>query len=89
MTVRFELPNSIEAILQRAGVDVNAQAKEAFLVELYRQSRINRPELGQSLALDRFAVDALLKRHNVVEDLPTVEELAAQRDALDRLLKRG
>lgn len=68
--------------------DVNAQAKEAFVVELYRQGKISRRDLAQSLALDRFSVDGVLRRHSVVEDLPTTDELADQRKALDRLLDR-
>ena len=88
MTVHFELPTVLEAAIRSAGGDVNAQAKEAFLVELYRQGRIGRAELGQALGLDRFAVDGLLKHHNVVEDLPTADELAQERSALNRLLDR-
>jgi predicted HTH domain antitoxin len=84
MAVSFELPSEIELNLRRSLGDLDQAAKEAALVELYRQGRVSRPELSEALGLSRYEVDGLLKRHNVTEDLPTIEELA---DDLERLRK--
>ena len=66
----------------RHTAQARAEAREAVLVELYRQDKITHHELGSLLGLDRFQTDALLKKHHVTEDLPTEEEYAA---ALRRL----
>lgn len=84
MTVSFDMPRSIEELLRSQGLDPAQIAKEAALVELYRQHRITRHELGAALSLARFETDALLKRHGVTEDLPTPAEIA---DEVDRILR--
>ena len=87
MAVTFELEPKLEDQLRRDLSDLNGAAKEAFLVALYRQGKLSHYELSQGLGLDRFQTDAVLKRHNVTEDLPTVEELEADRQTLERLLQ--
>jgi hypothetical protein len=82
MPVTIQLPTEVEQRLRAEAPDLDAEAKEAMLVELYRQDRLSHHELAQALGLDRFETDAVLKRHNVTEDLPTDEEYAA---ALARL----
>lgn len=70
MSISFELP----------------VAKEAALVEFYRQGRITQHQLGLSLDKSRFEVEVLLKRHNVTEDLDTAEQVAEHITILRRLL---
>jgi hypothetical protein len=82
MPVQIDLPPEIEQRLRAQSPDLNAEAREAMLIELYRQNKITHRELGSSLGLDRFQTDELLKKHHVTEDLPTEEEYAA---ALRRL----
>ena len=82
MAVTIELPADVEERLRAASPDLDAEAKEAMLVELYRQDKLSHYELSQALSLDRFETDGVLKRHNVTEDLPTAEEHEA---ALARL----
>jgi hypothetical protein len=67
-------------------VDLDIVAKEAALVELYRQGRITQHQLGLSLDKSRFDVEELLKRHKVTEDLDTAEQVAEQITILRRLL---
>jgi hypothetical protein len=76
MAVTIQLPPDVEQRLRVSISDLDAAAKEAMLVELYRQEKLSRHELSLALGLDRFETDALLRRHNVTEDLPTAEELA-------------
>ena len=78
MTVSFDLPVHVERSLREKVGDVNRAAMEAALVELYRQDALTHFELGDALGLSRFGVDALLKRHNVIEDLIGVEEFDRQ-----------
>ncbi len=89
MPVTFELANNIERSLRRRIGDLDQAAKEAALVELYRQDRLTHHELADALGLSRLETNGLLKKHNVTEDLmTTVEEFQRQADALCRELGR-
>jgi predicted HTH domain antitoxin len=82
MAVTIQIPADVEQRLRAEDPDLEATAREAMLVELYRQDRLSHHELSQAMGLDRFETDGLLKRHGVTEDLPTNEEYDA---ALARL----
>ena len=84
MAISFDIPTDIEENLSRQLGDLNQATKEAALVELYRQGEVSRPELSRALGLSRYETDALLKRHNVTEDLLTVDELDEQLRSLER-----
>ena len=86
MSISFELPVAVEEQLRRDHADLDVVAKEAALVELYRQGRITQYQLGLSLDKSRFEVEELLKRHKVTEDLDTAEQVAEQITILRRLL---
>ena len=87
MSISFELPVAVEEQLRRDHADLDVVAKEAALVELYRQGRISQHQLGLSLDKSRFDVEELLKRHKVIEDLDTAGEVAEQVAILRRLLR--
>ncbi len=82
MTLSIDIPSEVEQRLRAQNPDLESEAKEAMLVELYRQDKLTHHELCQALEFERFETDALLKRHNVIEDLPTDTEYQA---ALARL----
>ncbi|MFY8222339.1 MAG: UPF0175 family protein [Pirellulales bacterium] len=86
MSISFELPVVVEEQLRRDHADLDVVAKEAALIELYRQGRITQHQLGLSLGKSRFEVEELLKRHKVTEDLDTAEQVAEQIAILRRLL---
>ena len=86
MPVTFDLPADIEKELRQKVSNLEGQAKEAFAIQLFRQGILNHFELSKTLGLDRFETDAVLKKYNVSEDLPTLEDLEADRQTLDRLL---
>jgi predicted HTH domain antitoxin len=88
MAVTVELPDSNEQRLRADCANLDAEAKEAMLIELYRQEKLSRYELSLALNLGRFETDALLKRHNVTEDLPTNEELEADLQRARQLFGR-
>jgi predicted HTH domain antitoxin len=75
MAVTIQLPPDVEQRLRAENPDLDSEAKEAMLIELYRQEKLTHYELSQTLGLDRFETDAVLKKHNVAIDLPTPEEL--------------
>ncbi len=77
MVVNIQLPAELEQRLRQQSADLESEAKEAMLVELYRQDKLSHFELSQTLGLERFETDALLKKHNVTEDLPTDKEYDA------------
>lgn len=78
-SVTFTVPDEIRDLLARDG-DVAVAAREAMLVELYRRGTISHGTLARALNLSRDQTDAILKRHGVTEDLPTLAELRAECD---------
>lgn len=86
MPVTFSLPELIEESLRSQVGDLDATAKEAALLELYRRGKLSHGELALSLGLSRDEVNSLLKLHNVTEDLPTLAEFDAQLAVVRRRL---
>lgn len=77
MSISFELPQEIEEQIRTRGADLNGEAREAYLVELYRQERITHHQLAEALGLSRLETEGVLKRHQVSSG-PTLEELRAE-----------
>jgi Uncharacterised protein family (UPF0175) len=86
MSVKFDLPEAIEVQLRHDMTNLDEVAKEAALVELYRQEKLTHHQLATALGLGRLETEELLKRHNVTEDLVAADELAAQLATLRRLV---
>ena len=87
MTISFEIPPEIAHELRADGTDLGREAKEAFLVELYRRNRIAHHQLAEALGLDRYETDGVLKRHKVSPDVSAEEtraKAAVLRDANSR-----
>lgn len=76
MTISFDLPQDITE--QANGTDLTAKAKEALLVELYREEKITQHQLGEALGLGDYETDGLLKQYGVGFDL-SLEEFERQR----------
>jgi len=81
-TITFQIPDNIEQHLAAAGSNVDAAAKEAVIVELYRRGQISHGSLAECLGLSRHEADALLGRHHVTEDLLSPEDFREQMRAL-------
>ena len=84
MTISFDLPGEIEMSLRRTLGDIGQAAKEALLIELYRQEKLTRRQLSTALGLSRFETDAILKRHEVFYDM-TAEDVARESEGLHKL----
>ena len=88
MTISFELPPHIEQEISADAADLSREAREAYLVELYRQDRITHHQLAQALALSRLETEEVLKRHEVSSGV-TAEEMRAQAAALREGLREA
>jgi predicted HTH domain antitoxin len=85
MIIRFELPPNIEQDLSAEGADLSSEAREAYLVDLYRQDRITHHQLAEALGLSRLETEGVLKRHEVSSGVTAVEmraQAAALREGL-------
>jgi len=81
MTISFEIPPELANELCGDGADLDREAKESFLVELYRRDRIAHHQLAEALGLDRYETDGVLKRHKV-SPCVSAEEIRTQAAAL-------
>ena len=89
MAVSFQLPADLERNLRHDFKDIEGEAKEAFLVALYRQGKLSHLALSQALGIDRFETEDLLHKHNVTEDLGTVEDYLEDARTLEKLRTTG
>jgi hypothetical protein len=88
MTIHFtfSLPPEVEERLRAEVPDLSEAVREAFAVDLFRRGILTHHGLGQSLGLDRFETDALLKRRHVTEQSLTHEDVDADVRSLDEFL---
>ena len=77
MSISFEIPRDIEQDLRTNGLDLNREAKEVYLVDLYRQERITHRQLAEALGLSRYETDGVLKRHEISPNV-TAQEMRAR-----------
>ena len=82
MLIHFEIPLEIERELDASGLDLSREAREVYLIELYRQERITHRQLTEALGLSRQEADGVLKRHLVSPNV-TTEEMLGQALALE------
>jgi hypothetical protein len=87
MRIVFDLPSYIEQEIARHGGDANQAAKEAALVDWYRQGKISQSQLAEALGITRMEADGVLKRHQVYLEI-TPEEHEAEVRAMREELKR-
>ena len=85
MAVSFQLPTDLEHELRSELRDLDAEAKEALLVSLYRQGKLSHLAFSKALGLDRFETEDVLRKHNVTEDLGTVEDYLSDAATLANL----
>ncbi len=85
MTVSFQLPPDLEQTLRHTVRDLDNDAKEAFLVALYRHGKLSHVALSNILGLDRLETEDLLQKHNVTEDLGTLDDYLNDAASLQKL----
>ena len=78
MTLKVELPSDLEAAIRRSvGGDLDAYAREALAVQMYRDRKLTHGQLQRFLNVQSYEADTILKKHGGVDEL-TSDELAAQ-----------
>jgi predicted HTH domain antitoxin len=84
MNISFDvnLPPGIEERLRAEAPDLSAAGREAFAIHLFRRGILTHHGLGQTLDLDRFETDALLKHHGVTEQSLRHEDVDADVQSL-------
>lgn len=85
MAVSFELPKEVEDDLRDELGDLNQAAKEALLIECYRQARISIGYLAQALGMGVVEASEWLRTRGVPLNY-TPEDLRADVEALERIL---
>lgn len=88
VSLTVELPPDAEKQLRTEYPDLPAAVREGFLVNLFRRGILTHHELGESLGLDRFETDGVLKRHQVTEQSLSHEEIDADVASLEQFLSR-
>ena len=78
MTISFELPMEIEQQIRTDGADLDREARELYLVELYRQDRISHTQLCDALGVGFHETEKLIKDHGTGQDFP-LEQFEEQR----------
>ena len=86
LKVTLDLPAEVEERLRRETPNLDADVKETYALELFRQGKLSHYELSRVLGLDRFATDAYLQQHKVFEGSLTMADLEADRQTLDRVM---
>jgi predicted HTH domain antitoxin len=81
MTISFEIPHEIETQIRTEGADLEREARELYLLELYRQDRISHAQLRDALGASFQETEKLIKAHAAGHDY-SVEEFEEQRHAL-------
>jgi hypothetical protein len=86
MSITFTLPAAVEDVLRTQFANLGEVAKEAAVVELYRLGKLSHGQLAESLGISRDEANAVLKRHNVTDDLLSVKEFDEQMTILRSLV---
>ncbi len=69
MTISFDIPHDIERQLRIEGTDFNGKAREAFLLELYREAKISQAQLCEALGLSFNEAETLIKTRGSGQDI--------------------
>jgi predicted HTH domain antitoxin len=73
MVISFELPPEIAQQIGIAGTDLDREARESYLIELYRQDRISHAQLRDALGVSFFEAERVIKDHGAGRDFPLAE----------------
>ena len=87
MTISFDIPTTLKQQIRSSDSELNLKAREAFLVELFREHEISHRQLGEALGLEAYETDGVLKRYNVGLGVST-EELREDAVSLRSMIQR-
>lgn len=82
----IQIPDEIARELAVGGGDLSRRALEAFALEEHRNGHLTKPAMRNLLGfVTREQLDAFLKAHAVIEDLPSLAEVEQEREDLRSL----
>ena len=87
MTISFDIPQNIEQRVRTEGADPNREAKEVYLIDLYRQERITHDDLSEALGLGFHQTQQFIEEHGAGDDF-TLAEVEAERAVLREMERR-
>jgi hypothetical protein len=82
MSITLNFPADVEHRLRKSVPDLDAEAREAVALDLFRKEKITHYELGQLLGLDRFQTDAFLKARGEFAQSLTHADVESDRRAI-------
>jgi hypothetical protein len=84
MAITIDIPAELESTLRRLVADLDRAAKEAFLVELYRERRLTHAQLTSALGVSALAAGGSLKRHAAYLEM-TADDVTRESGELRKL----
>jgi predicted HTH domain antitoxin len=87
MSITLNLPADVENRLRKSVPDLDAEAREAVALDLFRKEKITHYELGQLLGLDRFQTDAFLKARGEFAQSLTLSDVESDRRTVRDFLR--
>jgi predicted HTH domain antitoxin len=84
MSITFDLPQDVERDLRKKYGDLSQAAKEAFLVDSYRESRLSVGQIARSLKKGVIETQAWLSERGAPLSY-SMEDLEADRQTIAKL----
>ena len=86
MSVVIDITPETEKLLQAEWGDLNKAAREALIIESYRQGKLSRGQCSEIFGLSLLEMEAFFHSRGV--ELPlTAEDIDRDRACLERMLK--
>ena len=86
MSVVLDITPETEKLLQAEWGDLNKAAREALIIESYRQGKLSVGQCSEIFGMSVLETEAFFHSRGV--DLPlTVEDINRDRECLERMLK--
>ena len=86
MSVTFELPKDLERDLRERFGNLGQVAKEAFLVQSYRENRLSVGQIARTLQMGVIETQAWLSERGAPIDY-SLQDLEEDRETLDKLFE--
>ena len=85
--VSINLPPELDERIRRSVSDLSADARETYLLELYRRGLLDHVELSAALGFDRFQTSALLQHRKIYEGSQTMGDIDDDRRAIEQYMR--
>ncbi len=86
MTIHINLPTSVQTDFSVDFIRLDPQVQMAIAIEAYREGKLSLGQFAELLGCSQYEADGILKRNGIMIEI-SEEELAREREALERMLK--